>query len=127
MNLDTRLFVPDAVSGEGLQPVLAASLRSRPAPAGAPDRLLWPASFFGLDRVALYREASRVEQEAMLRGCNDGVLTELYFIEKSGMYFASKMALLAERLLLTNWSLRSRQRRVSRPASSSISAASSSF
>ena len=96
--LATRPGLPDLEAGHALYPILASALQSRamPPPADAEPMLaLWPAAHFGLDRVALYRDASAEEQGAIVQGCSQAVLAEALTIEKYGMYFAAKMSLLA--------------------------------
>jgi hypothetical protein len=124
LEVETRLFAPDLPDGHGLYPVLASALKSRPAPQfdarrrmsrsiplSAPvyshidarfeteasaDSPFWPASYFGLDRAPIYLNSDEAEKRAILLGCSHSVLAEAYYIEKCGMYFASKMCLLSE-------------------------------
>jgi hypothetical protein len=99
IQIETRLDAPDLRGDHELYAVLHSALKGRAAnqPSNAPAReVYWPAAHFGLDRVALFRVASEAEQAGILVGCSRNVLAESYFIEKSGMYFAAKMALLAE-------------------------------
>jgi hypothetical protein len=44
----------------------------------------------------LFTDASEEERDQILTGCSQNILAEAYYIEKSGMYFAAKMSLLAE-------------------------------
>src|SRR6266540_1034793 len=122
--METRLLASDLPEGHALYPVLASALKSRPAPqfdAGrrmqrlvslsdsahtnikeqfeteAPaERPFWPESFFKLDQVTIHRDSGDAEKRAILLGCSRSVLAEAYYIEKCGMYFASKMCLLSE-------------------------------
>jgi tRNA isopentenyl-2-thiomethyl-A-37 hydroxylase MiaE len=124
LEIETRLLAPDLPKGHGLYPVLAAALKSRPAPQfsvgrrmprlvslsdpvhsninehiekEAPaERPFWPASYFNLDQVTVCRNSNEAEKRAILLGCSHSVLAEAYYIEKCGMYFASKMCLLSE-------------------------------
>jgi hypothetical protein len=124
LEIETRLFASDLPDGHGLYPVLASALKSRPAPKfGAGHRMpgpaplsnaahrtingnfeiespadmpFWPASYFNLDQVTVYRNSDETEKRAILLGCSHSVLAEAYYIEKCGMYFASKMCLLSE-------------------------------
>src|SRR5262249_51873896 len=99
IQIETRLDAPDLGREHELQAVLQSALKSRAAapPSNAdPLNAYWPAAHFGLDRVSLFRDASEEEQARILAGCSRDVIAESYFIEKSGMYFAAKMALLAE-------------------------------
>lgn len=56
----------------------------------------WPASFYNLDRVGLYNDASADQKRKILCRCARGLLHEAYFIEKSGLSYCAKMILLAE-------------------------------
>ncbi len=98
LEIETRLLAPDLPEGHGLYPVLASALRSRPAlkPEAPADRPFWPASYFKLDQVTIYRNSGEAERRAILLWCSRSVLAEAYYIEKCGMYFASKMCLLSE-------------------------------
>jgi len=124
LDMETRLLASDLPEGHALYPVLASALKSRPVPqfdAGrrmqrlvplsdsahtnikepfeteAPaERPFWPESFFKLDQVTICRDSGEAEKRAILLGCSRSVLAEAYYIEKCGMYFASKMCLLSE-------------------------------
>jgi hypothetical protein len=99
IQIETHLDAPDLREGHDLYAVLQSALKSRAADQPSNTNTLetyWPAAHFGLDRVAIFRDASREEQGRILAGCSGDVVAESYFIEKSGMYFAAKMALLAE-------------------------------
>ncbi|MEL6320398.1 MAG: hypothetical protein AAFQ57_07075, partial [Cyanobacteria bacterium J06626_14] len=56
----------------------------------------WNASYFGLDRVRLFRDATAEEQRQILSLTNLNVMQESYCIEKAGMGYMSRMVLLAE-------------------------------
>jgi len=98
LEIETRLFARDLPEAHALYPVLASALKGRSAPqTEAPaDLVFWPASYFRLDQVSVYRDSDEAEKRAILLGCSRSVLAEAYYIEKCGMYFASKMCLLSE-------------------------------
>lgn len=77
-----------------LKRVSARMLRRR-ASAGTPDRseALWPAAYFGLQRVDAYAHASSQDQRAVLDACAQGLLSESRFVELSGMEFCARMTL----------------------------------
>ena len=56
----------------------------------------WDASFFNLQQVKIFQEASEAEQFAILQLTNRRLLEEAYFIEKAGVGYMAKMVLLAE-------------------------------
>jgi len=99
IQIETPLDTVDLRDGHDLYAVLHSALKSRAADQPSNTNTLdsyWPAAHFGLDRMASFREARAEEQASILAGCSRDVLAESYFIEKSGMYFAAKMTLLAE-------------------------------
>ncbi len=55
----------------------------------------WSASFFGLDQVCLYQDASDEQRVAIIDLCAGGLLNEAYFIEKAALSYCAKMILLA--------------------------------
>lgn len=97
LDLDTRLHMPSLESDHSLHPIVASAMKQRAEPAGTiEEQAYWPARHFLLDRTTIYRKATEAEQQAILLGCSRQTLAELYFIEKSGMYFTARMALLSE-------------------------------
>lgn len=99
IHIDTRLDSPDLPETHDLHAVLGAALRSRsdfqPSVA-VTDEPFWPATHFGLDRARLYLQSTENEKLRILQNCGDSLLAEAYYIEKCGIYFAAKMALVAE-------------------------------
>jgi len=74
-------------------------LRRRGLPeASRGDASPWSAGFFGLERVARFRDAGADAQRALLDGCAANLLVESWFIERCGVTFCAKMTLLAESL-----------------------------
>ena len=99
IQIDTNLESADLAEGHELSAVLSSALKSRAAferhDCGA-AQAFWPADHFKLDDAAIFRGASEEERERILEGCSRDILEEAYWVEKCGMYFASKMSLLAE-------------------------------
>lgn len=58
----------------------------------------WRPAAFGLDVVHAFEQADEAVQRAVLAACARGRLVEAYFIEKAGVAYAAKMALLADDL-----------------------------
>ena len=99
IQVETRLDLPDLGEGHDLHRILSSALKRHTAlqPAGeVRAQAFWPAAHFKLDRVAIYRDAHEEERRSILKECSRDILEEAYYIEKCGMYFASKMGLLAE-------------------------------
>lgn len=77
-----------------LRAVLASASRAGPArvPRGG---AAWGAAFYGLDRVGRFTLASASARAAVLERAGRGLLAEIWYIEKLGVAFAARMALLA--------------------------------
>ncbi|MBI4751943.1 MAG: ferritin-like domain-containing protein [Acidobacteria bacterium] len=94
-----RLELPELHQHHRLQRLLDSRVPEVGLANQATDRgPLWPASFFQLDRSQIFQEATVEERSAILAGCSRAILEEAFWIEKCGMYFAPKMALMAESL-----------------------------
>jgi rubrerythrin len=63
-----------------------------------PPQPYWDATHFGLERVAIFQDATEEEQWAITQIASQGLLLEAYFVEKAGMGYMAKMLLLAETL-----------------------------
>ena len=99
IQIETRLDLPDLDEGHDLRRVLSSTLKGHTSlqPAGkAHAQAFLPATYFKLDRAAIYRDAKEEERLSILEECSRDILEEAYYIEKCGMYFASKMGLMAE-------------------------------
>ncbi len=95
--------LPPVTEGDKLTRILAGALpelpsRDRIMTSDPDSTLYWDATHFGLERVTIFQDASREEQQAIAQVASQGLLTEAYFVEKAGMGYMSKMALLAESL-----------------------------
>ena len=98
--IDVRALLdsPPWNADRGLEAILHSLLRRRDVdlPAEAVDpAVLWPASSFCLERASEFRDATPERQDEILRRCATGRLSEALFIEKLGLSFCAKMALLA--------------------------------
>ena len=97
IQIETRLDAPDLPADHSLYRVVESALKARAVfPPIDHAEVFWPAEHFRLDRASVFRTASEEEQQDILRQCGQNLLAESYYIEKSGMYFAAKMCLLAE-------------------------------
>lgn len=84
-------------AGHGLKPLLAAAAAKAGAEeprANFPEQA-WDAAFHGLDRVAAYRALPAARRREVLRACARGLLSESCHIERVGLAFTAKMALLS--------------------------------
>ena len=57
---------------------------------------LWSAAWWGFDASSVFAKFSLEEQNDVLVRCNQSLLTEAYFIEKSGLAYSAKMVLTAK-------------------------------
>lgn len=57
---------------------------------------LWSAQCWGLDTSSVFAKFSFEQQEKVLSECNQSLLREAYFIEKSGLAYSAKMILMAK-------------------------------
>jgi rubrerythrin len=98
IQIEVELDSRDLRKGHELYAVLNSAIKNRTAlqpPNQIQGQGFWPAEHFHLDKVALFREAGKIEQQRIVDGCGSNVLAESYYIEKCGMYFSAKMSLLA--------------------------------
>ncbi|MBE9029683.1 ferritin-like domain-containing protein [filamentous cyanobacterium LEGE 11480] len=82
---------------EKLQRILRSALgtpHSTCDTAGLP----WTASYFDLDRVDLFTQATDPQQQQILQIVNRNLLEEAYFVEKAGMGYMANMVQVAETL-----------------------------
>ncbi len=56
----------------------------------------WGASYFGLDKVKIFQDATVAEQAGILQLCSWELLEDVYLIEKAGVNYMAKMVLLSE-------------------------------
>ncbi len=58
----------------------------------------WGPEFFCLDKSEIYQNMDLIDQRLVLSKLSDSLLHEAYFVEKAGIAFALKMAVLSETL-----------------------------
>lgn len=90
------LNLPSVAENDSLRRVLKSRLGKIKTPSISAHSIYWQAEFFGLDQVTLFQASSPTEQQQILQLVNQALLTEAYLIEKTGIAYMSKMALLAE-------------------------------
>lgn len=90
------LNLPSVAENDSLRRVLKSRLGKIQTPSISEHSIYWQAEFFGLDRVTLFQDSPPTEQQQILQLVNQALLTEAYLIEKTGIAYMSKMALLAE-------------------------------
>ena len=99
MKLDVQagLELPALDPDDKLQPVLTGALQKLGVKHGG-RRVVWPASFFALERVGVFSQADEATQQRILERCSLQIVEEAWFIERAGMAFASRMCLEAPTL-----------------------------
>lgn len=96
LRVDGQLEAPPLPSRHRLRPIVAAALaRDGHVPVQPATAAPWPAGHFGLDKVTVYLAATPAGRRRLLASCAADILTEAFFIEKLGIGFAAKMALLS--------------------------------
>ena len=81
--------------GGAIDTIVRKRLRAQPQPLSRTLDQIWPAAFFGLDRVDVFRQAEPALQRTVLAACARLTIEEGYFIEKAGVSFMARMTLLA--------------------------------
>ena len=100
ITFDNYLANTDLYSQRELIPILKAALSRQKmpyAPEGKDAKTAyWNGAFFGLEKSRLFRRLNQVQQDLVVASCSQTALEEAFYIEKSGMTYAAKMALLAD-------------------------------
>ncbi|HYR33663.1 MAG TPA: ferritin-like domain-containing protein [Burkholderiales bacterium] len=72
-------------------------MRRDAPPASSPQTTVpWDAQFFGLPRSARFRSAGQAEQRAVIEDCAAELLSESWFIERSGVVYCARMTFAAD-------------------------------
>lgn len=96
IDVGVRLDAPHLDPRHRLNGVVRAYLERRAAPVAPVGPSPWPAAFFGLEKVGLFRDATAEQQAEIVKACAQNLLVEAYAIEKLGMASAAKMILVSE-------------------------------
>lgn len=94
-----KLDAPHAGKDSPLYRMIASKTASKTEPVDLRHfdySALWSAQWWGLDNSSVFLKLSRAQQAEILRNCNQSLLTEAYFIEKSGLAYSAKMILTAK-------------------------------
>ncbi|MEM9091624.1 MAG: ferritin-like domain-containing protein [Cyanobacteria bacterium P01_F01_bin.53] len=91
------LELPALAPSHKLHTVLISALRQQSLMAIGPMLMPpWNADFFGLDRATIFQASTPKEQTQILQHACQGLLQEVYTLEKAGVGYMAKMTLLAE-------------------------------
>ena len=82
VDVGVRLDAPHLEPKHRLNGVVRAYLERRAAPVAPVGPSPWPAAFFGLEKVKLFREASAEQRAQIVKSCAQNLLVEAYAIEK---------------------------------------------
>ena len=96
-------------SDSKVQNILTSALNKANLPAYVSIQgILWDANYFGLNQVKYFTSATFSQQQKILEIANRDLLEEIYWVEKAGVGYMSKMVILAqsheERLLYSLFS-----------------------
>ncbi len=78
------------------QRILQAALKKNKNSYSNPKTLFWNATFFNLDRVKYFQEATPSQQQEILTIANRDILEEIYWVEQAGVGYMAKMVTLSE-------------------------------
>ncbi len=92
------LDLPHVPEENKLRRVLSSALKSRLGHVKPRSELdeYWNATYFGLNQVKMFQDATATNQKEILRLCSRGLLEEAYFVETAGVGYMAKMVMLAE-------------------------------
>ncbi|MDJ0845022.1 ferritin-like domain-containing protein [Crocosphaera sp.] len=78
------------------QRILRAALQKKNHSSFNPETVFWNATFFSLDRVKYFQEATPEQQQKILTIANRDILEEIYWVEQAGVGYMAKMVTLSE-------------------------------
>lgn len=94
-----NLEAPHSGTNSPLYRLIASKIKSA---AAMPDltlldySALWSSEWWGLSSSSVFAKLAVHQQNDVLRRCNQSLLSEAYFIEKSGLAYSAKMVLTAQ-------------------------------
>ena len=97
LDIQAGLDFPALAADDRLQPVLSGAMQKLGVRHGGRP-VVWPASFFALDRVGAFADADEAVRRRILERCSLQLVEEAWFIERAGMAFAARMCLEAPTL-----------------------------
>ena len=88
--------LPPAAANAPLRRLLQSAAKSPLPGSHTEPNYYWDLTFWGLDRVRLFQEATPEEQHRIWAIANQDLLEEIYWVEQGGVGYMAKMSLLAE-------------------------------
>ncbi|HEY9678495.1 MAG TPA: ferritin-like domain-containing protein [Drouetiella sp.] len=97
IRVENKLDRPHEGSDSKIHRLIAGKTQISAAPLTVPPlHELWTDAWWGLARSSFFANLEEQHKLQILARCNQSLLTEAYFIEKSGLAYCAKMTLLAE-------------------------------
>lgn len=99
LKIESDLNLPHQQSNPRLSKLIRGSIKRKnqlPETDPAPCSIFWDATQFCLHRSSLYSKLSSEAQGRILQQCNDLLMSDFYYLEKSGLAYCAKMILLAQ-------------------------------
>lgn len=97
LNVEADLNLPHRQNDESVNQLLSEKLALDVGERFEINELpFWEPSQFQLHRSTLFKSLSQDIQDAILKRCNDTLMADFYFLEKSGLAYCAKMMLLSE-------------------------------
>lgn len=78
------------------QRILRAALQKKNHSSSNTETVFWNATFFSLDRVKYFQEATPEQQQEILTIANRDILEEIYWVEQAGVGYMAKMVTLSD-------------------------------
>ncbi len=100
LKVENDLGLSHQLQNAKVSKLISGSIKRKNQPISvAPEEdapLFWRPDLFLLDRSTLYARLDPLRQQRILKHYNDVLISEFYFLEKSGLAYCAKMILLGE-------------------------------
>lgn len=99
LKIESDLNLPHQQNNPALSKLIRGSIKRKnqlPEADPSPPSIFWDATQFFLHRSSLYSKLAPDAQLRILQTCNDLLMSDFYFLEKSGLAYCAKMILLGE-------------------------------
>lgn len=99
LKIESDLNLPHQQNNPLLGKLIRGSIKRKnqlPEKDMSPQSIFWDHTQFFLHRSSLYKSLTSDAQQRILQKCNDLLMSDFYFLEKSGLAYCAKMILLGE-------------------------------
>lgn len=89
--------LPHVELDDPTQRILGSALKTTHLESSVePETLFWDDTYFGLNKVKYFQEATAKQQQKILQIANRDLLEEIYWVEQAGVGYMAKMVTLSE-------------------------------